>query len=89
MVYKNHTYEVSSENLIWKFDKDFLHNVNILDDLTIEYVVENAQENDSGSYSCYLTLPEVNQNVFVCSTAVSVGCKYFLLSFFVCSILQS
>ena len=81
MVYKNLTYEVSSENLLWKFGQDFLHNINILDDLTIEYVVENAQENDSGLYSCYLSLPEVNENALVDITTVSVGCKYVYLCF--------
>lgn len=80
IIYKNHTYSVSSKDLILKFESEYLQDLNILDNFSIEYVVENAQEYDSGGYSCYITLPERNQNVLVCSTSVAVGCKYILLS---------
>lgn len=75
IIYENKTYDVSSERLRLKFKTNYL-DVKIINDLTVEYSVENAQENDTGSYSCYVSPPKINKNILVCVTYIAVGCKY-------------
>ncbi|XP_035230592.1 uncharacterized protein LOC118202516 [Stegodyphus dumicola] len=69
------TYNVSSSNLIIKFDDRVLVNVTILDEHTIEYSKQNATVNDTGCYYCFVSIPEARTRRFVGFTYVSVGSR--------------
>ncbi|KFM58279.1 Cytokine receptor, partial [Stegodyphus mimosarum] len=89
MQFKNTTYNVSSENLVFKFKTTLIKNLTIVDELTAEYFVENANVNDTGMYSCYVLHPDINGSMpYICNTDVAVGYKPLSVENFTCISLE-
>ncbi|XP_042903397.1 uncharacterized protein [Parasteatoda tepidariorum] len=77
--------KISVKNLSLKLEGKPIRNINIIDDLTLEYVVPSATVNDTGVYNCFVDIPDVyNTEQLVCNTYVAVGFKPLPVETFSC-----
>ncbi|XP_035233084.1 cytokine receptor-like [Stegodyphus dumicola] len=84
MKLKYSTSNMSSKDLLIKFQGRILNNVVSLDEHTVEYFNPNATINDTGYYPCYVMIPFENAKRFVCSTYITVGYKPLPVEAFSC-----